>query len=144
MQVHNTDTYTDMSLDGKDQEIIKPLVEDRIFYGLTKGTKKRVEIFVQEGEVHTKTMNPFDNEDPMKTFKIGLRREYNTVDREGKKGEVFGAYIRHDNFKLYIRKNLYSPLTLLAELAAFFQTGRLVLMGLSVLFRRADFMNTIL
>jgi hypothetical protein len=33
---------------------------------------------------------------------------------------------------------------LLAQLAAFFQTGRLVLMGLTLFFRRADFMNTIL
>ena len=82
MQVHNTDTYTDLSVDGRDKQIIKPLVEDRIFYGLTKGTKKKVDIFVQEGEMHTQTTNPFLRKPPIKTFKVGLRREFNTVDRE--------------------------------------------------------------
>ena len=55
MQVHNTDTYTDLSASGSKQQIIKPLVENRVFYGLTQGTKKKVDIFVQEGEVHTQT-----------------------------------------------------------------------------------------
>jgi len=48
LQVHNTDMSIDSTFRGRSNEkVMKPLVEDRLIYGLEKGgIKKRVDFFV--------------------------------------------------------------------------------------------------
>ena len=135
--------YTDMFVDlsaNNNAEIVKPMIEDRIFYGAKKGVEVNVDSYVQPSFINSHSLNPFNQEKLIPKFKMGLQKSFEKQSET----DIFRIKIRHDHFKLMIKKSHYSVNTLLAEIIGLYKFEHIILFILTLAFRRASFMNTIL